>query len=72
MRKSKPKKNAMLKVRARILEHLTVLREVIHDATSPVEDDLRTNARRLLVLFTLIPAVFMALGLMFYTLWVRA
>ncbi len=47
----------LLKLKARVLEHGDVLRDLIHDASAPVDDQLRRLARQTLWLLACAPAV---------------
>lgn len=59
-----------MKILGRFKEWAEVWREVLHDATAPVDDELRRACRRaLLVTFIYIPASAVLVGFIVANLW---
>jgi hypothetical protein len=59
-------------LKAYVIENVIVLREVIHDASAPMDDELRRRSRGLLVLLVSIPTAFIVFGYLVWELWVTA
>jgi hypothetical protein len=54
---------------ARVTETGELLRDVLHDATAPVDDELRRRARAVLVWLAWFPVIVCGLGYLGYVLW---
>ena len=62
----------LAEVKRQLVEQVILLREIIHDATHPADDELRRRSRGLLVLLVSIPTAFIVFGWLVWELWVTA
>jgi hypothetical protein len=62
----RPARGNFVRIKACLNEHVDLLRDVIHDATAPADDQLRRGARQLLWILTCVAVTMVGTGVLVY------